>query len=324
MQFLFGKSAPTRAINATAFCRHCLGLKGRDASDTSLSMAAGCRQHGTTMQGAAQGVWLPSRSSRGSDRAAITPSCLPHLPRADCAAGRLHLHLLSSCLSLPTAQPPAPTWIPPNPAHTLGRSAGTGLPLQEHHTRPASSRYSHCKARAPSCGCSEFLCTSSRLAVRRLRLPGRECCGALICTHLPSTPRCPSASTQSAACPPPLASRGSRATSPQPQAARGPPQGLLLCWLPPPAHGGCTRNISTLQLSDMHLPLGEGRSGREIPTLYMQRCSALQEEPLSLHCPGDLPSGKAELLHSNSGLSPGCSGGLVGRKGVGGYNTPSH
>lgn len=88
-------------------------------------------------------------------------------------------------------------------------------------------------------------------------------------------------------------------------------------WLPPPAHGGWARNISTLQLSDMHLPLGEGRSGREIPTLYMQRCSALHEAPILSTASGDLRSGKAELLHSNSGLSPGRSGGLVRRKGVG-------
>lgn len=80
--------------------------------------------------------------------------------------------------------------------------------------------------------------------------------------------------------------RGAMPPVPSPRQPAGLPRGSCSAGSHPQPTGGCTRNISTLQLSDMHLPLGQERSGREIPTLYMQRCSALLEVPHSLHCLG--------------------------------------
>lgn len=43
------------------------------------------------------------------------------------------------------------------------------------------------------------------------------------------------------------------------------------------------RNIFSHQLSDRHLSQWEGKSARENPTVYMQRCSAFHEMTHSLH-----------------------------------------
>lgn len=130
-------------------------------------------------------------------------SCAGPVPALQGACTQICFHPASLC---PGEQVPQHSLRLPSAAHkiqcTLPRGTGSrdragraALPLHDHHARPARSCYSHCKARALSCNCSEFLCTSTRLAVRRLRLPGCERCGALSCTqqHCPTSPALPTA-----------------------------------------------------------------------------------------------------------------------------------